>query len=82
MSRIRRFLTFAAEIKHFQKQVLSKGALTKCAIRSGKHDAGGTVLVQTFCFKLVIPFAVKYYRTVLLTGLILYPAEFSLWQTA
>ena len=76
MSRKRRFLTFAAEIKHFQKQVGADTALAKRTVRAGEQGIGLILSVQALLFETVIPFAVKDYRAELFSGGILDAPQF------
>jgi len=75
-------LTFAAKIQHFKKEFFGDRASAYGAVRAGKHGFGAFLSLKTLCFYRVIPFAVKYYRSECLSGLVLDAAQLCGGQSA
>lgn len=71
MSRKRMFLTFAAEIEHFQEERVRNGASAQGVAGAGKHCFNGILSFQALGLQAVIPFAVKNDGAELLTCRIL-----------
>ena len=57
------FLTFAAEIEHFQEERVRNGASAQGVAGAGKHCFNGILSFQALGLQVVIPFAVKQYGT-------------------
>ena len=82
MSRFRRFLTFAAKIKHLKKEFLSYRAYVRRAVWSGQQDIRRVLRTYAFSLEAVIPFTVKNYGPEPVSGLVLDTSQLRRAQTA
>ena len=75
MSRFRRFLTFAQKIQHLKKELFRNRASAQGIVWVRQQSIGLFFSVKALLFYAVIPFAIKYYRSELLTGAVLYVTQ-------